>query len=123
MKIANRAVVDIISIVNTEEEVAAAAFRETTIVVVFMAVAVADISSTSSNTVLDSCPARPPRKGVKSMWATSHGTQDGASSRITSVNVEKSNDRRWPRGAMVGRKDLVSFGSVPRQMPGMQLGR
>lgn len=42
-------------------------------------IAVADINNNSSSTVRDSCPVRPPRKGVKSTWAISPGTLDGES--------------------------------------------
>ena len=102
VKIASRvavAVVVIVSMVNNTEEVA---FKAITIVVVSMA----DISNISS-TVLDSCPARLPKRGVKSTWATSHGRLDGVNSRITSVNVEKLNARRWPKVVMVVRRGLA----------------
>lgn len=98
VKIVSRVAVAVVisSMVNNTE----VAFKAITIVVVSMA----DISSSTSSTVLDSCPARLPRRGVKSTWATSHGRLDGVNSRITSVSVEKLNAPRWPRVVMVVRR-------------------
>ena len=83
VKIVNRAVVVIIFMVNSEG-VEGRPFKAT--------IFAGDFSN--STTVLDSCPAHPPRKGVKSTWEISHGTQVGASSRTSSVSVEKSNGLR-----------------------------
>ena len=110
VKIASRVVAGIIMDSNTItaevvafKAISVVVFTEAVVVVVVAAAAVQDINST----VLDLCPARPPRMDVKSSWATSHGRPDGASSRITFVSVARWNVPRWPRGAMDAKRVLA----------------